>query len=139
MNNQANQLATQFNTSQTKYVYYLLSISASCIAFSLFQTKEALLLYTHIPLGIAVSLWGLSFYFGCQKLLFNLAVKMKNQVLIKKHDQFQKYPDTRETFVSEMDKDMKKAGWYFKYQFKCLIWGAGFFIVWHVLEMYNRK
>ena len=118
-------------TSQTKYVYYLLSISASCIAFSLYQTKGAPLSFSQIPLGITMCLWGASFYFGCKKLTSNLTIKSKNFFMVQNaYHSFEK-----EKAKGEMDAEIVIGGKYFKYQFNCLIAGTFGFVIWHIWEM----
>ena len=60
----------QHRTGQEKYTYFLLAVTASAIAFAVQKTSGLKLTWSMVPLGLAVVLWGLSFYFGCKNLLW---------------------------------------------------------------------
>ena len=129
--------------AQDKYVYYLLSIAASCIAFSLYQTREIKLMLDQIPLGIAIFLWGCSFYFGCKKVVMGISIIYYSVAFLKKSNQIA----LDDSIAKEQDKNIasyinggrREAANYQKWQFSLLIWGALFFILWHVLQMWARN
>ena len=58
------EMIRQHRTGQDKYSYFLLAVTASAVAFAVQKTDGLGITYSLIPLGAAVLLWGLSFYFG---------------------------------------------------------------------------
>ncbi|NNH18505.1 hypothetical protein HLB01_05555 [Bordetella trematum] len=56
------------DASREKYSYFQLGAAGACIAFALTQSKDQVLGLIHIPLGLALLLWGLSFYFGSKSI-----------------------------------------------------------------------
>lgn len=121
---------------QEKYTYYLLSVSASCIGFSLFQTREAKLSLYEIPLGLSVLTWGFSFFCGCKRLLLGMNY-LENHfeaifdgILGNEIEKKQRHEKSLQIGI--------KSRRYFKYQLTLIILGAAFYVVWHILGMYNR-
>ena len=51
-----------------KYTFYLLAVVGAAVGFALNQTQGSVLAWSQIPLGLAVSSWFLSFYFGLRQL-----------------------------------------------------------------------
>lgn len=132
---------------QSKYVYFLLAASGAAIGFAVSQTQGLSITYSQIPLGIAVILWGLSFYFGCNQLAYSLSNLYANAAYF----QIQKgnYPDVgsdpnmilaaTEGIKSAFESNANKANRSGHLQFIFLIAGSIFFLIWHVLEMYLRS
>ena len=58
----------QLRTRQEKYVYFMLAASASAIAYALNRAQDRSLSFIHIPWGVALFLWGISFYFNYMHL-----------------------------------------------------------------------
>lgn len=56
--------------AQNNYTYFLLAASAAAISLALTQTQGAIIRLAHIPLGLAVLSWGLSFFCGCRNLSY---------------------------------------------------------------------
>jgi len=56
------EIQKQLRESQNKFVYYILALNIASIGFSLSRTMDQMLNDTHIPLGLAIVLWGLSIY-----------------------------------------------------------------------------
>ncbi len=62
------ELARMLRTGQDKYTYFLLAAAAAAIGLALNRTHGNAFALTMIPLGLAVTSWGVSFYFGCTKV-----------------------------------------------------------------------
>jgi hypothetical protein len=73
----------QHRASQDKYAYFLLAAAGAAIGFALNQTQGAKLSWSQVPLGCAVLLWGLSFFFGCYRLTYIIANLSANATLLQ--------------------------------------------------------
>lgn len=135
-----NELHRLIKASEAKYTYYLLSIAAAAIAFAVHKTSGSALLWSQIPLGVAVILWGYSFFYGCgaaeyeiERLEINWKLlSLENLALID-------FPSTDENRKIGKEKLREKAqdiNRTKKKQFVFLVAGAGMFIFWHMIEMY---
>ena len=145
----------QHTVAQQRFVYFMLALSATSIAFVVQQTMGRSLAYSLIPLGIAVIAWALSLYFGLQNrrstieihsanldsLLLNTG-KIPNTLLKMKvpsnvtHSQV--LVALKERIAEEMEKHSNQSAKYSKRQFKWYIFGVFAFFVWYILEMYLR-
>ena len=128
------------NQAQTKYTYYLLSVSAAAIAFAVHKTSGSALSWTQIPLGSAVFFWCLSFYYGCKTAQYDIEFININWKLVSLSDpDFSDLPKTADSFQHGKDlldtkgRDIDRSK---KYQFGFIIAGALMFIFWHIIEMY---
>ncbi len=131
------ELFERVQNQQEKYTYYLLSVSASCIGFSLFQSRDMNLSLNEIPLGLSTLLFGISFYLGCKKL-FLTSKHLSNSFLLM-FDEL--YPD-KEKKAKEFADNIKissKAITYYQYQFTFIILGGLSYIAWHIWCMYLRS
>src|SRR5690606_18949994 len=72
------ELRIQFRQQQEKYVYYVIALSVSSIAFSVYQTTGRHLEWSHIPLGVAVLSWGLSVFCGLRFLAYVISTLYSN-------------------------------------------------------------
>lgn len=123
----------EVNNLRNRYSFFLLAITASAIAFSTKQVDDRAFELQLVPLGITIILWLLSFYFGCKhieyghkldKCIFMLAVQQRNnEVTIKE--------EALITGSELVDNSFKR-------QFKTLVLGAIFYIIWQIIEMYIR-
>lgn len=133
--------------SQGKYTYFLLAAVGAAVGFALSQTKESALCLSQIPLGIAVGLWGLSFYLGCKNISYVNSLLYANSEMLRiesgQHPEVGQHPQMVEA-ASEgvrdaMESNAEKANVLGKWQFSTLIGGAVFYIIWHVIEMLLRS
>ncbi|MBU0699892.1 hypothetical protein KKE26_01120 [bacterium] len=136
----------QHRTGQDKYTYFLLAVTASAVAFTVQKTDGLKITYSLLPLGVAILLWGLSFYFGIKNLLWVQTSIYANYSLL----QLQKgvypeqpdHPQMLEAAIrgvrSAIESNVGKSQFYGVWQFRLLIAGAVLFLVWHVLEMALR-
>jgi hypothetical protein len=121
----------QFRSSQDKYVYFMLVAASSAIAFALTRAENRSLSLTLIPWGIALLVWGLSFFFGCMHLLYMSSNLSKNAFLIQVQQGEEPVIGENPILVevaskrieAAMERDNKRATSY---------------ITWQVLDMYLR-
>ena len=125
-----------------KYTYFLLAAAGACVGFALNQTRDAALLWSQLPLAAAVVCWALSFYCGCRQVTGVLGLLQENYELVRvKGGEHPAYPPNPKfvDWVSErLEKGSRRAAGHATRQFAFLLAGAGFYIVWHVIQMYYR-
>jgi len=136
----------QHRTAQEKYVYFLLAAVGAAIALAITQTQGAMLAWSQLPLGGAVVLWALSFFFGCRHLGYVESTLYANAALLKV--EAGEYPDVgahpqmmaaaSEGIRSAIESNSNKAQRFARLQFFALVVGAMSYIGWHVLEMWLR-
>jgi hypothetical protein len=118
-----------------KYVYYLLAIDAACVGFSVNQSKDLRLTYYQIPLGIAIIFWGISFKYGLNqisKFERQTSLNIRKLKLIISNTPFDNQDNVELYNVEEIIARFRKN------QNSYFAFGAFFFIIWHVLRMYNN-
>lgn len=136
----------QLRTSQDKYIYFLLAAAASAVALALNRTQDHLLTWLLLPWGLALLLWGLSFFFGCRHLAYVSSTLFANAELIRvergEHPKAGTHPQVitaaSEGIRSAIEYNSDRANLLAKLQFRFLIAGALAYVVWHLLEMYAR-
>lgn len=136
----------QHRTSQDKYTYFLLAVTASAVAFSVQKTDNSTLSLSMIPLGFAVLVWGISFFFGCQNLRWVQASVHANYSLLQLergvHPEQPDHPQELELAKSgvrsALESNINKARCYGQWQFWLLIVGVVLFLGWHITEMVLR-
>lgn len=135
--------------TRMKYVNVLLVAGAACIGFSVTQTREQALSFWSIPWGVALAFWSSSFFFGCRYIFKRSVLFGINLTAIKVHAGKDPVIGSDSARIKEMldqlqngergykDTDSATAK-LMRWQFNCLIAGACFYIVWHMLEMWRR-
>lgn len=132
--------------SISKYSYFLLAAAGAAIGFALNQTQGEDLAWSQLPLGVAVFLWGNSFFFGCRKLQCIQEALFYNAQILRiesgSHPVTGNDPglvkEASEMARQDFDDKSKSIGLYGDWQFGALIAGAVFYVIWHVVEMYLR-
>lgn len=140
------ELYRQLRTSQDKYAYFLLASVGASIAFALSQTRDLSLSLSQCPLGLAVLLWGLSFYFGCRHIQYVSSTLYANAELLKveggRHPEIGRHPQmmaaASEGIRSAIETNINRSGRLANLQFSFFVTGVIFYVVWHILEMYLR-
>lgn len=140
------ELHKQHRTGQDKYIYFLLAVAASGIAYAVEKTAGFKLSWTMVPLGAAVLLWGASFFFGCRTLHWIQTAIGANYSLVQLHkgvhttqpDNPEAARDAINGVQSALDYNAKKAQFYGYWQFPLLVLGAGCFVAWRIVEMIAR-
>jgi hypothetical protein len=141
--NELMEMHKQHRMGQDKYTYFILAVAAAGIAFSIEKTTGQKLSWSMLPLGIAVILWALSFFFGCKHLYWVQASMSANYSLLQLHkgvhadqpEDPQRLEAAKRGVSSALDLTMEKNEFYGQWQFRMLILGAVFFITWHIAKM----
>ena len=140
------QIPNQLRTMQDKYTYFLLAVAASAIALSVQVTKDATLSINLVPLGLAVLLWGSSFYVGCRYLQYTQSYLIANhayfQVKHGTHPDVGSHPDyinaASQGIKEAMEKSAETIGKLGNRQFQLLVLGGILYVIWHLVEMAVR-
>ena len=146
LDDQMKQIHRQLRTSQDKYTYFLLAVSASAIALSVQVTKGYILSVVLIPLGLAVFCWGISFYLGCKNVHYLNSTMYANLEYLKVqsgvHPVIGRTTEYRQAAAEgirdAMTKNSEAANVYGRWQFLLIITGGGWYVVWHICEMVVR-
>jgi hypothetical protein len=137
----------QQRTHQEQYVYFLLAAAASAIAYALNRAEDRALTLILIPWGIALILWGLSFYFGCRHLNKIDTIIFQNIEGIKieagRNPKIGSRPDVIAIALEEFKKatasESKIAHLLASLQFWFFIAGILAYVIWQLIEMYVRS
>jgi hypothetical protein len=132
--------------SQNKYTYFLLAAAGAAIALAVNQTHGARLAWSQAPLALGVLSWALSFLFGCRHVAYVNSTLYANFGLLKvesgQHPSVgidpQRMAIAKEGIQQAIESNSKKANRFGHWQFRLLVTGAVFYIIWHVFEMYLR-
>lgn len=136
----------QHNATSDKYAYFLLAAVGAAIALTINQTQTAKLSLSQIPLGVAVVLWGLSFYLGCRHILLVKATLYSNGILLRvQHGEdpvagrnIEAIGITTDVMREIIEKQSRGAGRTAAWQFRCLVLGGVAYLMWHIYEMWLR-
>jgi hypothetical protein len=136
----------QLRTAQEKYVYFLLAAAGAAIVLAVNQTQSLNIKLSQLPLGVGVLLWGLSFFFGCQHLVYVGSTLFANAELLKvesgRHRQIGNHPELMsaagEGIRQAIQTNCNRASRYARLQFGAFVLGAIFYIAWHIYEMWLR-
>ena len=137
----------QHRAAQEKYVYFLLAAVGAAIALTVNQTQGAKLAYSQLPLGVAVCLWGLSFFFGCKHLNRVESTLFANADLLKVKDGVYPSVGSDNERISVAEEVIRKiieshstwAARFARWQFGAFILGAVWYLAWHIFEMSLRS
>ena len=135
------------NSSQDKYVYFILASSVTAIGFTITQTKTLSLSLTQMPLGLSLICWALSFGFGCRNREYYNSTLYANSELIKvqagQHPMAGNDPRLIQAatkgIMDALQNNSDKISLYGRLQMRLFLAGAIFYIIWHVIEMYLRS
>ena len=123
---------------QRKYIYFLLAAAASGIGLAINMTTDLQLTWSQTPLGIALLLWGVSFFSGVKAIMKRNSLIGTNALAVEASNTKSMTKKTNKE-ISEAIKDLQKIEFtYRNIQFYSIISGAVLFVVWHITEMYCR-
>lgn len=133
-----------YRDHETRYVYFLLAAAGAAIAFAVNTTGDTGLQISQIPLGAAVVLWGLSFFFGCRWIGSSSSVLFSNHELLKvqggTHPMAGRHPQAIAIAEGVLREAIQEAGEAVQKQAKKQLWtlygGAVFFLLWRLIEMW---
>jgi hypothetical protein len=136
----------QLTAAQDKYVYFLLAAAGAAIAFALSQTQGAKLSLSQIPLGLAVALWGVSFFFGCRRIGYVASTLFANAALLQveagQHREIGMHPQAimaaSDGIRTAIESNSTRANALLRLQFASLVLGAISYVAWHAWEMWLR-
>jgi hypothetical protein len=127
---------------QDKYTYFLLAAAGAAIAFAVTQSQTAMLTWPKLPLAFAVLFWAFSFYAGCRQIREVTNIMQQNYDLLRVqeglHPQFSNHPEVVAVIEEAVRESADKSGRWGARQFRLLVTGAVFYVVWHVTEMALR-
>lgn len=129
-----------------KHTYFLLAAAGAAIGFAVQKTEGINFDQWALPVALAVLCWGLSFYCGCKNVNYLQSALGSNFLLMQLHDGIAKnQPGTPEELAvalrvtnEAVTAKGRKASFYSGWQFRFLITGSGFFIIWHVLRLWRN-
>ncbi len=133
--------------SQNRYTYFLLAAAGAAIALAVNQTRAAALAWHQAPLALAVLSWASSFLFGCRHIAYVNSTLYANaaylQVISGQHPELsgahpQLVAAAKDGIRSAIEHNSDCANRNSHRQFRLLVAGAVFYVVWHILEMYLR-
>jgi len=131
--------------SQDKYTYFQLAAAGAAIGFAVQKTEGLPLSWWLLPVAAAALLWGFSFFFGCKNIDWVQRSMSANFDLLQlrqgSHPDQPPHPQILEAAVSGVSSALKgntdRAGFYARWQFRCLVAGAVCFIAWRIVEMWR--
>lgn len=137
------EIQRQFWQKQEKYVYYIIALSVAAIGFSVYKTSGQALNWIQIPLGLSVSCWGMSIFFGLRFLKYLVSTLYTNNayfdIIQGRNSVVGTHPENIKIAINEIKKIMKtnseRASNLGSWQERFFYAGIVLFIVWHVLEM----
>lgn len=118
-----------------KYIYYIVALCVSCIAFSVYQTIDDSLVWSQIPLGIAIICWSLSIY--CGLMFIRLGIQVLFQDVTNRT--FGRGGMNPVTKLNPINKNLKNKHTTTTRYFRAseVLFGLGIisFLVWRIIEM----
>jgi hypothetical protein len=133
------ELAQQRTTQQGKLVYYLIALSVAAIGFSVTQTINDHLSYSHIIVGISVLCWSGSVFCGLQFIKVLIRTGAINiRYLREQEGRKEKNTDYRESEIryrKEIEEVNKRSEPAFNWQHYLFYLGLASFIAWHIIRM----
>lgn len=141
MGDEATELYRQHTEGHSKFVYFLLGVSASAIAFAIHETRGERLTALHAPIGVAVLLFAASFAAGLSGLGARQKVMMANAEILKLQRGVKVPPpalsvaDCIDAMRHALEDEAVRGSRRWRWQQWCLFAGALAYIVGHVLMM----
>ena len=133
----------QLAATQEKYDYFLMSVAGAAIAFAVHRTSGMTLDWFMIILGVAVTLWAVSFMAGCRRRNYIGANIFANMDLLRvqngEHPKVGMHPEkikaASQGIINAMEHNSDRASFWADVQLYSLIIGAIIFIIWHAIVM----
>ncbi|WP_339279088.1 hypothetical protein NYE40_23860 [Paenibacillus sp. FSL W8-1187] len=139
----------QLQTSQDKYVYFILAATLASIAFAIKQSQALPLKMSQIPLALSVVCWGISFFLGCRNREYYNSTLYANSELLRiqsgklPHPEYGNHPNyilaASEGILAAIQKNSNKVSNLGRNQMRMFLLGALFYTSWHIIEMYMRS
>jgi hypothetical protein len=144
MSENLREIARQLHEAQGKHNDVLLAIAGSCIALSVHRTAGVYPIWPMILLAVAVLCWAGSILAGVRNRLYFQSILYANFSLLKvqagEEPECGRHPALIDAassgIMKAIDYNNDKASHYAKAQLTLLLIGAGFFMIWHVIDMF---
>lgn len=141
--NAVSDLYKAHQVGQERYAYFLLAASGAAIGFAVQKTEGLHLSWWLLPVALATLCWACSFYCGCKNIdSVHASIGANSNLLQLKqgtHPGQPPHPQLVEVAISTvshvLDGNIRRAGFYGRWQFRFLVSGAALFIGWRVVEM----
>lgn len=144
--NQATELNKERRALHEKHTYFLMAAAGACIGFAMTQAKDLVWMNEHAALGVALTCWGASFWFGCLHI-FSMAWHLgANIELLNISAGVGEYSQETSTWRHTESKSLKvmlneESGTGFRvarFQYLLLILGVAGYVEWQILLMLAR-
>jgi hypothetical protein len=137
------EIKKQLYSEQLKYVYFTMAAAISAIGFSIQKTTGMRISWSMLPIGIAVLLWCISFYCGVKNRLLVLSLLKDNIMFLKaEKDILENQQNQPMLNIQDGKHDLltkaKVAGDLCIWQFRFLVFGGIFFLLWHLLLLFSN-
>lgn len=135
-----------YRDGNVRFTYFLLAAAGAAIGLAVQQTQTVSIAWAQLPLGIAVLLWGASFFYGCRQVDETLLSFRINYELFEimrgVHDLAGRDPKRQAIGISTgreaFELVARRAARFARWQFHLLIADCVLYLVWHLLRMYLR-
>lgn len=125
-------------SAKQRHVYFLLSIAAAAIAFSLSQTHAIPIHPSQMPLALAIFAWAVSFFLGCRAERSHIRYTQAQVTFFREFDTTENSDnETNAENQDRLHKQREKSEAQAQHQFITLLIGAALYITWHVFEMWQ--
>ena len=139
-------LHKQHSEGENKYTYFLLAVTASAVAFCVQKTDDVVITWSLIPMVLAVIAWISSFYCGCKNLIWVQSTTFANYNLLQLQKGTHENQPPKGVLLevaikgtyNALTSNISKAAFYAIWQFRLLITGAVFFLLWHLIGIVIR-
>lgn len=135
-------LSKHYNTSNERYIYFLLAVSASAIGYAMTQLQKEPFNLNHIAFFLSVSLWSLSFLAGLKLINTTNQFIFHNINYLSFERKFGSHPslipvikEAEKGLLQNNSKTNKTIKIYRSIQHATLLMGAVSYISWHALTM----
>lgn len=128
-------LVKDFRSQQEKYVYYIVALCVTSLAYTVAITKDMKISICMVPLGLSIIAWLVSIYCGLTLVKTLLHHTYLNLELLERKENKEVDIDDIRKLISEAKKLQKKAislGDVREYSFYI---GIASFVVWRIIEM----
>jgi hypothetical protein len=140
------EIAKQLHDSQDRYIYFIIAVSGSCIAFAVTRTTDRIPAWSMLILGFAVLSWTGSMVAGLRNRAYHHAILHANMALLR--IQMGQEPDVgshpefvqaaTQGVLSGIETNQQRISKWGDRQTYLLFLGCALFLVWHVVDMFGR-
>jgi hypothetical protein len=134
------------SASQERFAFFILAASASAIAFALVRTEGQAMACWMAPVGVAIALWGLSFWAGAEHVLARHEIFFLNLQLLKVEegtDPVASRDQTKQKIIAEFiteeaNRRNKAARMLGRAQYLLFLGGAVAYVCGHIMRLISQ-